>query len=289
MTVSPFSVVIPAYNEEAALGRTLERILDGALPGELEIIVAANGCSDRTAEVARRFGPPVSVVETDVGSKVGALNLGDQYATGYPRIYLDADIVVTIDTLREVVRALEQPGVHAAAPRVHVDTTRSSAIVRAFYRVWTSLPYFLEGMIGSGFYALSQEGRGRFERFPDVIADDGYVRLLFEPDERRIVERGRFTIHAPRNLASLIKVKTRSRLGGRELRSRFPDLLQNEAGSNLSGAGIRALLDRPSTWASLPAYAFVVGLTSIRCRLQRAQGGATYWERDETSREGLGG
>jgi glycosyltransferase involved in cell wall biosynthesis len=289
MSTPPFCIVIPAYNEELAIGRTLERILDGARPGELEIIVAANGCTDRTADVARAFGSPVTVVETEVGSKVGALNLADQHASAFPRIYMDADIGASIETMREVVRALGQPGVLAAAPRVEVDTTHASRTVRAFYRVWTNLPYFLEGMIGSGFYALSATGRARFESFPDVIADDGYVRLLFAPDERRIIESCRFTIIAPQNLSSLVKVKTRSRLGGRELRARFPEMQTNDGEGNVSGAGLRALRGRPDLWASLPAYAFVVGLTAIRCRLQRAEGGATYWERDETSRESLGG
>jgi hypothetical protein len=39
-------------------------------------------------------------------------------------------------------------------------------------------------MIGVGSYGLSASGRSRFAEFPDVIADDGFVRLQFRAGER---------------------------------------------------------------------------------------------------------
>ena len=56
------SVVIPAHNEEAVLGRCLRVLLAGSTPGELDVVVVANACTDRTAEIAREAG--VRVVET---------------------------------------------------------------------------------------------------------------------------------------------------------------------------------------------------------------------------------
>ena len=55
-------IVIPAHNEETVIGRCLEVLLDGAAEGEFQVVVVPNGCSDRTADVARRY--PVTVVET---------------------------------------------------------------------------------------------------------------------------------------------------------------------------------------------------------------------------------
>jgi glycosyltransferase involved in cell wall biosynthesis len=52
-------LVIPAYNEEAVIGQTLARLPVGLFS---RVIVAANGCTDRTAEVARHAG--AEVVET---------------------------------------------------------------------------------------------------------------------------------------------------------------------------------------------------------------------------------
>ena len=58
----PISVVIPAHDEEAVVGRCLAALLDGARPGELDVVVVCNGCTDATADIARGFGRGVRVV-----------------------------------------------------------------------------------------------------------------------------------------------------------------------------------------------------------------------------------
>ena len=60
------SVIIPAHNEAALLGDTLNHLLKDTAPGTLEIVVACNGCTDNTAKIARAFEPSVRVVETPV-------------------------------------------------------------------------------------------------------------------------------------------------------------------------------------------------------------------------------
>jgi len=177
-------VVIPAHNEEVVLGRGLDGVLSGALLGEIDVVVVCNGCSDGTADVARSYGDRVRVIETPIPSKTHALNLGDEAARGFPRFYVDADVVLTLDGIRRIAARLGASGAPAAAPVMQVDLSGSSWPVRAFYAIWTQMPYTREGMIGVGVYALSEEGRRRFGRFPDVIADDGYVRALFSPVER---------------------------------------------------------------------------------------------------------
>ena len=90
------------------------------------------------------------------------------------------------------------------------------------------LPYVREGMIGVGVYALSDDGRRRFGEFPDVIADDGYVRMLFDANERVRVDDAPVRVYAPERLSDLVRIKTRSRLGRYELGQRFPDLVARE-------------------------------------------------------------
>ncbi len=84
------SIVIPAHDEGALIASTLRGVLADALPGEFEIVVAANGCTDDTVAQASSV-PGVTVVETAIASKIAGLNLGDKAATAFPRIYLDAD------------------------------------------------------------------------------------------------------------------------------------------------------------------------------------------------------
>src|SRR4051794_31851306 len=74
-SVPTFSVVIPAHDEESVIGRCLAAWSGELEPGEAEVVVVANGCSDGTAEAARDFG--VRVLELPAASKSAALNAGD--------------------------------------------------------------------------------------------------------------------------------------------------------------------------------------------------------------------
>ena len=175
-----FSVIIPAHNEASVIAKSLRAITTGTSAGELEVIVVCNNCTDDTARIARAFGEPVAVIETDIASKTHALNLGDAAAKAYPRVYVDADVTLSLDSLRTLVAALDNDQVLAAAPMPKdLFLAGTSWAVQAYYRVWMALPYIQEGMMGAGVYAMSRKGRERFGPFPDIIADDGYVRLQF--------------------------------------------------------------------------------------------------------------
>jgi glycosyltransferase involved in cell wall biosynthesis len=281
------SIIIPAYNEAAVIGRTLDHLLRDAPAGDLEIIVCCNGCKDGTAEIARRFGPPVRVIETAKGSKTHALNLGDTAATSFPRIYLDADILLSYATVTSIVRALQDSQALAVAPRMRVDLAGRSWAVRAFYDVWLKTPYHLRGMIGSGVYALSEAGRKRFEAFPEIIADDGYVRAHFHPDERRVLEDCGFTIIPPASLGGLLRIKTRAALGNKELAQKYPALIQRLAQQEHCAGHYGdywKLAWQPALWPELGVYAFVKSVAAVRARSQLWKLNAYRWERDETSR-----
>ncbi len=282
------SIVIPAHDEEHALRRCLMSITRGMKDGELEIVVVANGCRDSTASVAREFAPSVRVVETPVASKIHALNLGDQAITGFPRFYVDADVLLSIESIRRVAQVLSEGRYLAAAPRLRVALKSRSWPVRAYYEVWTRLPYFQGGgMIGSGVYAVSRKGRSRFERFPEIISDDGYVRLQFAPDERTTVQDCEFTVTPPKRLAGVIRIKTRSQRGAYELLRLFPRLGDNERRDYPSA--LRAILSSPRLWPAFVVYCFVKLVTWSKARWQYHARTRVEWERDEDSRvEALG-
>ena len=276
------SIVIPAYNEESVIERCLRTLTERPVGGGIEIIVACNGCHDRTAEIARSVGRPVQVVETETASKIAALNLGDRAATGYPRIYLDADVVVTLDTVERVAQVLQTEQPLAAAPRMQVDTSQSGFLVRAFYAIWLRQPYHRQGLLGGGFYGVSKAGRERFGEFPSIIADDEFVRRHFADDERINPEGCVFTIHAPRTFPDLIRVKSRSRLGLMEVRRRFPDL---SGGSASKSAGVWFdIVKNPRLWPAACVYLVVNAATRLRARRQWRTIEHYRWERDESSR-----
>lgn len=275
------TIIVPAHNESTVIEQTLIRLLPQVGVGD-EVIVVCNGCSDNTAEVAKRFEPRVKVIETEVPSKTNALNLGDNAAKSFPRVYLDADIVLGDGALAEIVRVLKSGPWLAVSPDPKMDMNGTSWAVRAYYEIWLSLPYCRSGMLGAGVYALSEAGRARFGRFPNVIADDGYVRALFKEGERGRVAEAQSIVRAPASLAWLVKIKTRSRLGGMELAAKFPGLLANET-KDYSGA-MRGLFSNPLKWPKVLVYLYV-NLVSRLLAKRRLQDLTHYrWEKDLSSR-----
>lgn len=98
------SVIIPVHNEERTLASTLERILAQKYPGgSFETVVALNGCSDGSREVAERF--PVVVVEDAKSGMSFGKNLGAGAAKGSFLVFVDADTGLPPDALRLLAEA----------------------------------------------------------------------------------------------------------------------------------------------------------------------------------------
>ena len=149
------SILIPAHNESTVINRTVSTALQQITTND-EIIIITNGCSDNTVEIARKFEPNVSVIDTSVPSKTKALNLGDSIATSFPRIYMDADIQLVEGSLDKIIKLLStNKGLLAVSPIPKMDLSDSTWFVKAYYKIWLSLPYCQSGMMGAGVYALS--------------------------------------------------------------------------------------------------------------------------------------
>jgi len=281
MNKQNISIIIPAHNEALSIVKCISALTKPDMACNLQIIVICNGCQDNTYSIVKAFNSSIICLETNIASKTNALNLGDEVAKFYPRIYLDADIVLTIEAIKELCLTLTNKNYLATSSRVKMDLSLSSWFVRAFYDVWLSLPYCKAGMIGSGVYALSKKGRERFQKFPDIIADDGYVRCLFTESERPLTSSCYSTVTAPQNLMSLIKITTRSRLGGYELKEKFPNLINNEV-KDYKNALIGSLADI-SLWPKVIIYVSVNLITRLRANYQYKRK-IKLWERDESSR-----
>ncbi len=275
------TIILPAHNESGVIAETLESLLRQVDEGD-EIIVICNGCKDETEAIARSFEPRITVINTPIPSKVNALNLGDQRARSYPRIYMDADIRMADGALGLIKKTLAAGHYLAVSPEPLMDFGGSSWAVRAYYDIWLALPFCQSGMMGAGVYALSEEGRKRFDRFPDVIADDGFVRALFKEHERGKVIGAKSIVRAPATLSWLMKIKVRSRMGQMQLAKMYPELIKNEH-KNLSG-GVLSTLIKFFNWPKAIVYLYVSIMTRILARSRLVNIAAYQWEKDISSR-----
>ncbi|PWH19834.1 MAG: glycosyl transferase [Ardenticatenia bacterium] len=110
-----FAVLIPAHNEEAVIGRTLDRLHSQRYPRQLyDVFVVADHCTDGTATLAREYG--AMCYERSVpprGSKGAALAwlIARVFQTGVPYdalVIFDADTQVDADFLRVMDARLAQ-------------------------------------------------------------------------------------------------------------------------------------------------------------------------------------
>ncbi|MFA7765809.1 glycosyltransferase [Streptomyces sp. NRRL S-448] len=292
------SIVIPAHNEGRVIGRLLDALLADTSVSGPDIVVVCNGCTDDTARVAGERGDRVRVVEIPTPSKHQALRVGDEHARGFPRLYVDADVVVGAADVGALVGALDRsPELLAAAPGRDIPLGGCAWPVRAYYRVWQRLPAVREGLFGRGVIAVTEAGHARIAALPPLMADDLAASLAFGPGERRVVEEARVVVRPPRTWSDLIRRRVRAATSSAEF-ERFQAARQAEAPegapeqvseqtARTGTADLRALLRaRP---ALLPGVVvFVVAALAARRGSRKAIRDQDFstWLRDESSRQG---
>ena len=105
-----FSIIIPAFNEEQYLPRLLDSIdvaranYSGGVEA-VEVIVADNDSTDRTAEIAAAHG--ARVVKVEKRRIAAARNGGGHAAAGEILCFIDADSAVHPETFNAIERAMQ--------------------------------------------------------------------------------------------------------------------------------------------------------------------------------------
>ncbi|WP_068299059.1 glycosyltransferase family 2 protein [Pararhodobacter sp. CCB-MM2] len=226
------SVIIPACNEGRYIHACLSAILASEGPEGVQVIVAANGCTDDTvalsmtrSAVFEDRGWRLDVLDLPALGKMGALDAGDAVAQFPTRVYVDADVVVSPPLLAQLAQALA-----TEAPRYASGTPVVTAIgwsSKAFARLWVKLPFVTEGVPGFGVYAVNGAGRARWGTFPQIISDDTYVRVQFAPEERVKVP-ATYDWPLVEGFDRLVRVRRRQDQGVVELHEIIPAQMANE-------------------------------------------------------------
>ncbi|MFP4239825.1 MAG: glycosyltransferase [Rhodosalinus sp.] len=258
------SVIVPAHNSVATIGRCLAAVVESAVPRDLpvDVVIAANGCTDATVEIAESFAPrfeargwALRVLDLPQRGRIAALNAGDAAAQGRLRAYLDADVKVSKPLLGQIITALDRDAPTYASGHLRIPRPTTAAS-RAYRRFYLGMPVVAQGAPGCGFFAVNAAGRARWDSFPEVIADDMFARLNFAPNERIGVPAG-YDRPLVEGWSRLVQVRRRQDAGAAEIARRFPDLVANE---DKPRAGIGALLQRAAADpAAFAVYAGVAG------------------------------
>ena len=121
----PVAVLIPAYNEEKVIERTIRSVLASSYP-KLRVIVIDDGSKDRTLEIARSKFPAeiaagrVLVLTKPNSGKAEALNFGLKYVTEDFYIGIDADTVIAKEAIARLIPHFADPTIGAVAGNAKV-------------------------------------------------------------------------------------------------------------------------------------------------------------------------
>ncbi|HUQ71464.1 MAG TPA: glycosyltransferase family 2 protein [Planctomycetaceae bacterium] len=150
------TIVIPALNEEAAIGRTIQRCLDAEEAirlrghvGAVEIIVVSDGSTDRTPQIAAEFRdrhPQVQLIVFEQNRGYGAaIKTGFATGTGELVSFLDADGTCDPQFFGELCAAIQSERADIALGDRMGPTSRMPRIRRLGNRLFALLLGFLSG------------------------------------------------------------------------------------------------------------------------------------------------
>jgi cellulose synthase/poly-beta-1,6-N-acetylglucosamine synthase-like glycosyltransferase len=122
----PFvSVIIPAYNEEKTIAKTIESILNSDYP-KFEVMVVDDGSKDETLKIAKTYeNSQVKVLTKENGGKGTALNLGLKEVKGEIIFTMDADTYVDSKAMKKMVMYFKNPKVMSVSPAMIVSKPKT--------------------------------------------------------------------------------------------------------------------------------------------------------------------
>lgn len=199
------SVIVPAYNAEATLGRCLAALSDQTHPPD-EVIIVDDGSTDGTAELAHRYAlrqgsqPSVRVISQDNAGPAAARNAGGRVAQGDLLLFTDADCVPAPDWVARLAAAFADPSVAGAKG---VYQTSQAELVARFVQIEYEDKYdrmrgreridFVDTYSAGYRRAIFLQAGGFDTTFPTASVEDQEFsfrlaqaghRLVFVPDAR---------------------------------------------------------------------------------------------------------
>jgi hypothetical protein len=219
----------------------------------------------------------VVVIDLPQAGKAAAINAAERVMRSFPRVYLDADCILTADDVARLAAAVDDDASQqssrplAATARRVIDTAGRPFVVRHYYRTLDRHPAFTHSLFGRGVVALSKAGRARFDEFPGILADDFFLDSLFAGGEKHVVSDVVSVVGAPSTSKVLVQRLARVRRGNREVRRSGTAVLARR----VEGFGwlLDAVRATPTLAPSAAVYAAVTAYVVVSSRLTRVTWG----------------
>ena len=196
------SFIIPAYNEEFELGRSIAAIGEAANSSDqpYEIIVVDDGSTDATADIAKAEG--AILIQIQRRQIAAARNAGAEVARGDVLFFVDADTQISAAHVTDALAALKA-GYAGGSARVAINGT-IPRWARIFLRLF-SIVYFGSKLGAGAFIFTTRENFEHVGRFDEqlFIGEEVYLSIAL----KRI---GRFKVLSTPILTSGRKLRMHS-------------------------------------------------------------------------------
>jgi cellulose synthase/poly-beta-1,6-N-acetylglucosamine synthase-like glycosyltransferase len=201
------SITVPAYNEERAIGATLDAILATDYPADRrQILVVSDASSDRTDEIVRSYaGRGVELLRVPVrGGKTEAENAARASLRGDIVVNTDASVRIAPNALKPLISRFADPEVGVASGR-DVSVSQMDGDLNlgesgyVGYEMWVrDLETRVESIVGASgcFYAIRRQLH--MHLFPAALSRDFASALFARQDGFRAVSVNEAVCFVPR-------------------------------------------------------------------------------------------
>ena len=291
MTI-PCAIGITAHNEEANIGKLLQRIEEQQLETvELrEIIVVISGCTDNTEGIVREFASRDSriklLIQEKREGKASAINLFLRHATEKMLLLSSADLLPELDTVEKLVAPLVDPemGMTSCRPVPVNDPTTFMGF--AAHLLWDLHHHInLNGFKAGEMTAF----RKVFERIPyHTAVDEASVEPLIRGQGYRVLYVPEAVVYnkGPETVADFLRQRRRIYAGHLDVKDILGYAVSTMSGLKILGLLLRNLDWRPKqfvwTWfvVALEVYGRFLGR-----RDYKAERNHTVWEIATTTKQ----
>lgn len=205
------TVVIPAHNEEGVILYALTPYKKFVESGCLRLMVICNACTDKTFDVAKSV-QFAEVYDEQKKGKFNAINFALSKVENSHVFVQDADTHVDELSVNNLIDFINKNDFGLASPIPRYMDSKSY-LVRKYYEFLYLTPAYLKGMVGAGSYLINSCLIPKIWPLPEIIADDGYVKFKLQNYKFDKISNVFISIKQPNDIYSLLKIKTRSRLG----------------------------------------------------------------------------
>lgn len=223
------TLLITAYNEADVIRKKLDNSLGLEYPKDrLQILVAADGSDDRTADIVSSYGDRGVEISfsPERRGKTAAINRAVHMASGEILVFSDANNLYASNALRELMVPFADPAVGAVTGAKHIN--KDGSTVSASEGLYWKYESFVKKQESRFFSCVGVAGeilairRDLFQVPPDdVINDDFFIAMLIARRGYRIAYASKACSFEPVSSSAEEEVIRRTRISAGRFQAMF--------------------------------------------------------------------